>query len=143
MSTWHDKNMQSNSSHIWFQQVFCHKILIVFCLVPYSQIFPLFLIFSYYFTHLKTRKISCALEKLGKCFPYYAWHRVSHTVYRVTTYGKVKKHLFFLFFKCEINIDNVKNVEKLLLISILGSVLFLISMAKLSLIYSDYFATLC
>ena len=45
------------------------------CLVQYSQIFSLFLIFCYYFTRLETRVISCKIWEHGKCFPYSTRHR--------------------------------------------------------------------
>ena len=50
-------NIWFDFNNIWFQQVFNDKVVTARCLVQYWQIFLSFLIFCYYFTRLKARKI--------------------------------------------------------------------------------------
>ena len=60
--------ISNNSHYIWFQQAFNDKVVIAHCLMQYWQIFSSFLIFCYYFTHLKALEISCKIWEARKIF---------------------------------------------------------------------------
>ena len=68
-----------NSCYIYFHQAFNDKIVIAHCLVQYRQTFSSFLIFCYYFTHLKARKISFKIWKTQKKYLWYCTNQCAIT----------------------------------------------------------------
>ena len=62
-----------------FNKHFNNKVVAAHCFVQYWQIFSSFLIFCYYFTHLKAHEISSKYDKLRKYFPYCTQHHATTT----------------------------------------------------------------